>query len=220
MLFRSQTVDTLARDLLELAAIKARNTEAKRDIRREWKAENRPRKSSHAMVGHDEYFGLLDRDIPLKGGRHKVFPVVVGQSGTVNRVRMLTVSDKAVYAVSIWSTHVTEKRLDRRVGNPLTVAGGESVWEKESLMDFFDDRGLLYAYGDENQPCGYFPRRLKGDDGDATGAPITGRHFDDSPWSYLCAAGDPAIVWVDVYPDRDCTLKKGQILYPQLDDTA
>lgn len=214
------TVDTLARDLLELAAIKARNKEARRSIRREWYAENRPQKASGAMVTRDKWFGLLDRDKRLTGHAWNVFAVVAGQHGQVNRVSLRTVNHKATFAVAVFATHVTEKRLNRRVGNPLTVVGGESVWEKESLQDWYEDRSLLYAVGDENQPCGYFPRRFKGDNNNPTGAPITGRHVDDANFSYICAPGTEVLLYVAVYPDRDCTLKKGQLFWAQEDDAV
>jgi hypothetical protein len=214
------TVDTQARDLMELREIIDRNRESRRDVRREWMSQNRPGKHSGNMVVRDEHFGILHNDVTLHGNRWNVIPFIVGQSGQVNRVKIHLVNDQAAFAVAAFATRVTERRLNRRVGNPLTVTGGESAWEKASLQDWFDNRVLLYSAGDENQPCGYFPRRFKNDSGNATGAPITGRHFDDEPWPYECAPGTAAIIYVAIWPDRDCTLKRGQILWPQLDDAV
>jgi len=214
------TVDTQARDLMELREILDRNRDSARDIRREWMVDNRGAKPSGNMVARDELFGLLTRNVPLTGNRWNVFPVIVGQHGSINRVNLRTINDQAKFAVAAFATKITVERLNRRVGNPLTVTGGESAWEKESLQDWYDDRILLYAAGDENQPCGYFPRRFKNDDGDLTGAPITGRHVDDDPWPYICAVGTRALIYLAIYPDRDCTLKRGQILWPQLDDAV
>jgi hypothetical protein len=220
------TVDTLARDFLELAAINARNKEAQRHIRREWFASNRAAKASGAMVVRDELFGLLDRDVALQGDKWNVIPVVVGQQGQVNRVRIRLVNNKAKFSAAVLSKPMTpdgkpgvSKRLMRRVGNPLTTAA-ESVWEQESLQDWFDDDVVLWDAGDGNQPCGYSPRRHRDDNGDVTSAPITGRLDDAQSWSYICAAGTHVLVFLAIYPDRDCTLKRGQILYAQLDDAV
>lgn len=220
------TVDTLARDLLEIAAINARNKEAARHLRREWFASNRATKTSGGMVVRDELFGLLDRNVELQGNAWNVIPVVVGQQGQVNRVRLRLVDDKAEFAVMALSKRMTRDgrpgvsaRLRRRVGNPLTVSA-ESWLEKESLQDWFENDTILWAVGDGKQPAGYTPRRKRNDDDDLTGAPITGRLDDAETWSYICAAGSHVLIYLAIYPDRDCTLKKGQILWPQLDDAV
>lgn len=215
----SLTVDTQARDLLEVAAIIARNAEARRSPRREWFAENRANKPSGNLVERDEHFGQLGQRVALEGNKWNIIPVIVGQHGQVNRVDLRTVNDEAEFAVAFFSREVTRKRLNRRIGNPLTT-GSESVWETSSIQDWFDSRVLLYASGDGKQPCGYFPRRHRDDDGDVTDAPITGRHLDDATWPYICAAGSAVLIYMAIYPDRDCTLQRGQILWPQLDDVV
>lgn len=220
------TVDTLARDLLEVAAINARNKEASRNLRREWFAANRPSKPSHAMVARDELFGLLDRDVDLVANEWNVVPMVVGQQGQVFRTRIRLVNDEAEFAVLVTSKPMTRdgkpgvsKRLKRKVGNPL-VDSAESWMEKESLQDDFDNEVFLWGVGSGRQPAGYSPRRKLNDDGEATGAPITGRLDDFSNWSYVCAAGTHVLVYLAIYPDRDCVLRKGQILWAQLDDVV
>ena len=220
------TVDTLARDLLEVAAINSRDKEASRHIRREYYASNRPVKPSGAMVVRDELFGLRDRDFAMQGGQWNVVPVIVGQQGQVNRTRIRLVDDKAEFAAMVLSKPMTRDgkqgvsaRLRRKIGNPL-VDSAESWLEKEALQDWFEDDTILWAVGDGRQPAGYSPRRKRNDDGDATGAPITGRLDDFENWSYICAAGSHVLIYLAIYPDRDCTLKKGQILWPQLDDAV
>jgi hypothetical protein len=114
---------------------------------------------------------------------------------------------------------MTVKRLAHKIGNPLTTAD-ESVWETSDIQDWFDDRVLLYATGDGKQPCGYGKRRKYDDAGNRTSAAANGRLLDDSPWPYIAAAHTAVIVYVAIYPDQDCTLRRGRILYPQLDDAA
>jgi hypothetical protein len=213
------TVDTMARDLLEVAAIIERNAEARRSPRREWFAENRASKPAGNLVERDEHFGQLGQRVELEGNEWNIIPVIVGQHGQVNRVDLRTTNDEAEFAVAFFSQKVTRKRLNRRIGNPLTTAD-ESVWETGDVQDWFEDRVLLYASGDGKQPCGYFPRRHRNDAGDVTDAPITGQHLDDATWPYICAAGSAVLIYMAIYPDRDCTLRRGQILWPQLDDIA
>lgn len=214
------TVDTQARDLLEVAAIMERNAEARRSPRREWFAENRASKPSGNLVERDENFGQLGQNVALDGNAWNIVPMIVGQQGQINRIDIHTVSDEAEFAVAFFSRHITRKRLNRRIGNPLTTAD-ESVWETGDVQDWMDDRILLYAAGDGKQPCGYGPHRRHRDDvGNVTDAPITGRFVDDAQWAYICAAGTAVLIYMAIYPDRDCTLKRGQLLWPQLDDVV
>lgn len=211
------TVDTLARDLLDLAALMSRDTEARRNIRREFRVDHRPNKRSGAMIERDEYFGILDRDVTLYANRWNFFPVPAGQEGVVKRIRIRTTDDEAEYSVLVLKHEPTEERLDNRIGNPLVISA-ESVLERESLHDWLDSKNILYAAGDGKQPCGYFPRRHRDDDGNVTDAPITGRHTDDGGFDYECDPKNALIVWVAIYPDRDCTVKRGQLLYAQEND--
>lgn len=213
------TIDTQARDLVEVSAILARDADSRRDVRREWMAQNQNKKPSSAMVACDESFGWIDRKVSLEGGKWNIVPVIAGQHGQVNRVDIRLINDEAEFAVAAFSKEMTRKRLNRKIGDPLVVAD-ESVWETSDIQDWFDDRKILYAIGDGKQPCGYGKRRKLNDAGSATGAPLTGRLIDDSPWAYIAAAHTAVIVYVAIYPDRDCVLKKGRILYPQLDDAA
>lgn len=208
------TVDTQSRDLMEVREILERNGSSRRDTRRAWVLQNQPSKASGNMVMADENFGILNTKVRLDGNKWNVFPVVAGQHGQVNKID-LDMVDGAEYAVSCWSKKVTRKQLDNRVGNPLSTAD-ESVWETADLGNLEDN--LLYAAGDGNQPCGYGRRRKLNDAGDATGAPLTGRFIDNATWPYVFAAGTKVLLYVAIYPDRDCVLRRGRIMWPQLDD--
>jgi hypothetical protein len=213
------TVDTQARDLLDLAAIKARNKEAGRSVRREWYAENRPSGSSGNMLMRDQFFGWLRHNVQLTGGQWNEIDVIVGQHGQVNRVDLRTIDHKAKFVVVFASRDISAARAKRRFGNPLTT-GAESWLEQGDVQDLLEERVLLYATGDGKQPCGYWPRRHRNDNDEVTNNPITGRHMDDATWTYIQLPEKPAAMRMLIYPDRDCTLKRGQILYPQLDDVV
>lgn len=220
------TVDTQARDLIEVSAINARDVESRRNIRREWNQSNIPAKHSHALISSDENFGILDRDVHLVANEWNVIPMIVGQHGQINRVDLRMVNDKPEFATMILTKPMTvggkpgiSARLKRRIPNPLAISD-QSWLEDNDVTDWLDDRVILYAAGDGKQPCGYYPRRKKNDAGNATGAPITGRHLDDQNFAYICAPHTQVIVFLAIFPDRDCTLKRGQRLYCQLDSSG
>lgn len=210
------TVDTQARDLMEVREILDRNRSSRRDTRRAWVLQNQPTKASGNMIEADENFGILPNKIRLDGNQWNVFAVPAGQHGQVGKVDLRMV-DGAEYAVSVWARKVTRKGLNNRVGNPLTT-GDESVWETADLGTWEDD--LLYAVGDGKQPCGYGRRRKLDDAGNPTGAPLTGRHIDKATWPYVFAAGTKVLLYIAIYPDRDDVLKRGRILWAQLDDAV
>lgn len=208
------TVDTQARDLMEVREILERNSSSRRDTRRAWVLQNQPSKASGNMVMADENFGILSTKVRLEGNKWNVFPVIAGQHGQINKVD-LVMRNGVEYVVSAWSKKVTRKQLNNRVGNPLST-GDESVWETADLGGLEDN--LLYAAGDGNQPCGYGRRRKLNDAGNPTGAPLTGRFIDEATWPYVFAAGTKVLLYVAIYPDRDCVLRRGRIMWAQLDD--
>jgi peptidoglycan hydrolase-like protein with peptidoglycan-binding domain len=214
------TVDTQARDLLEVVAINQRNKDAQRHIRREWFAENRASKPSGNMVSSDELSGRLAQDVRLSGGQWNIVDIPAGQAGTVNATDIRLTNHKAEFAVAFVSRDLTEKTLKRVIGNPL-VTSGESIWETNNrAAKWIRDKVILYAAGDGKNPCGYFPRRHRGDDDAVTDAPITGEHYDAMTWPYIALPNKPAYIRLAIWPDRDCTLKRGKILYAQLNDVV
>jgi len=216
------TVDSQARDLLEVAAVIARNADARRDIRREWFAANRPRRSSGAMISRDEFFGRLSQKVALDGNAWNLVPIVVGQQGQVNRVDIHLTGPATTFAVAFFATHVHRGELRQRIGDPLAaVADGADAWyERDRNNDWFDNRVLLYAAGTHEQPCGYWPRKHTNNAGVTTSAPVTGHWQDDASWPYIMDPYAPAVIWMAIYPSANTTLKAGQILWAQEDDTV
>lgn len=215
------TVDTQARDLVEVREILARNAESRRDPRREWMAQNQTKKPSSAMIACDENFGWIDRKIPLKGGQWNRFPVIGGQQGQVNRVDV-RLADDVEFSMVVLSKMKSERWMHSKVPNPLS--GGpddnEGPWETADIQDLLDDKTILYASGEGADPCGYGSKHKYGRAGTRTSAPLIGRHLDDAPWPYIAAAHTAVIEWVMIYVPSDTAVKKGRIVYPQLNDTA
>jgi len=215
------TVDSQARPLMEVRQVIARNRDSRRDVRREWMVANRGVKPSGNMISRDEHFGILDTPRSLDGNEWNVFPLVAGQMGQINRVDIRTTDDEAEFCVAIFSHEVTRALLQRKVGDPFPMSDvGESVWDAVDYDAFFDRRILLYAAGTVEQPCGYGRRKKFGPAGHRTSAPLTGNFIDDGGFPYITDAFSDPVVWVAIYPDRDCKVRRGQLLYVQEDDVV
>jgi hypothetical protein len=221
------SVDTLARDLLELSQVIARNRASRRNIRREWNAENRANGPSHNQITFDEDGGVLNHDRRLQGGQWNVVPIIAGQTGILERVDLLLTNRKAEFCMAIASVKFSPTKARRRFGNPFVVnSNGESWVEIRNIQDLLDNKRLLYVAGDGNQPLGYDPRRKFSDKTDANGdpirtsAPITGRYRDDAGVPYKTPSDRNPLVWLLIWPDRDCTLQSGRLLYKSEDDAV
>lgn len=216
------TIDTRARDLLEVQQIMERNRESLRDIRREWIAENRPNSHSGNMITwDDEIGGIMPYNKACPANRWTVIQVPVGQAGQINRVRLRTKTSAAAYSVAVFRVPVTHKQLMARIGNPLATFGDGDLrwWEDEAkLGDWWENRKILYHVGDFKQPCGYWPAKHTSDAGRITTHPITGKWSDDDPWPYLSAAEEPSILYLAIYPDRATVLESGRLFYKQPED--
>jgi peptidoglycan hydrolase-like protein with peptidoglycan-binding domain len=218
------TVDTQARDFLELAALKKRNRDARRDIRREWYAANRSSKPSGNMTPRDEFFGRLHQVEHVTGGAWHVYPMPAGQSGMINRVHIQTYDAETPFAMVIiaeaHSEEQLERELERRIPNPLAAVpdGTPPWWEQDKNKKWFRDRTLLYAAGTHEQPCGYWPGKHTDAKGDTTTAPVTGEWIYDNPFPYLTGEFAPGVVWMGFWAPADTKIKPGQQLWAQEDD--
>jgi hypothetical protein len=213
-------VDTQARDALTLREIIERNRDSRRDPRREWLASNQATKPSGNVPARDEWFGKLDRNAHLIGGRWNTIYIITGYSGTVNRTHLVTINDPAEFCFAVFSGNVTEAQLQHRLGNPFPVdpVTGETVWDDTALDDWFEDKILRYAFGNEKQPGGYGRRKKYGNNGHRTTAPLTGTYIDDSSWTYLSTGDRRPFITLAIYPDRDCILRRGQVFDALVDD--
>lgn len=152
----SATVDTRARDAMEVWEVIARNVESRRDPSRR---ENRRRRSSTIekdSIGEwDEIGGLLGVDVDLEAGWN-VFPVVAAMEGTISRIRLKVQHDEdgREFAVAVFGRTVSADLLNNMVPHPLSK-GADKIWEKR--RDDFDDMWMLYSAGTREQPCGYQP---------------------------------------------------------------
>lgn len=213
-------VDTQARDALTIGEVVARNREARSNPSREWiRTHRRSTSAPDALVGWSEVGGQVYTKQLLDGDKWNVIPVVAGQEGTISELHLRLVNDEPKFVVAVFGFHVTRALLARKIGNPFNADPdtGESKWTNSDIQDWLhDEKLLLYAAGDDKQPCGYYPRKRTNDDGDITDAPITGKFFDEAGFSYRTFQNP--VVYLAIYPDRNCVLPAQRVFKPQMDD--
>lgn len=212
-------VDSQARDALHIGQLIERNRESRANPAREWiRTHRRSTSAPDALIGWAEIGGEVYTRQTLTGNRWNIIPVVAGQEGTIARLRIKLVNNEAKFVVGVFGFRVRRADLAAKIGNPFhTNDDGESKWTSPGVQDWLHDKKLLlYAAGDANQPCGYWPRSRLNDEGEESGAPITGIWRDDASFSYRTFA-DP-VLFLAIYPDRNCVLKPQRVFWPQMDD--
>lgn len=203
------TVDTRARDTMEVWQVIQRNRESRRDPGRMWIRSHRSSSIHNDALNEWDSMGGQIQDTPLKGGQWNQVGFVGGQAGTVARLR-LRVDEPCEYVACLTGRQIPTTRLDLRIGNPLTAAGTER-WTDQDIQDDLDENWfMLYVAGDDSQPLGYWPKR-KG----AAGASLTGLWKDDAGVSYFTF--DDCSLYLSIFPAQDCTLQGGRIAWNQLE---
>lgn len=210
-------VDTRARDALQVWEVQARNRESRQNPARAFELNHRSSMMpKDAIIEFDENGGTLDRSLTWMQQGWNHFPVVAGQEGTVAWLKIHTgaeASDPCEFVCAVTQQEVTDEKWAALIGDPLTPVGYKR-WVNEDVRAQLDDRYvLLYTAGSDENPCGYFPSKKVGDDGVATGDPLTGRWEDAASWSYRTAR-EP-VLWVSVYVKHATRLRDGRIFKNQ-----
>lgn len=210
-------VDTRARDSMAVWEVIARNREAKKSLRHAWIQENRSStQTKDSTTPWDEVGGVLPDPIDLAGDDWTVFPLIAGQEGTLGWLDMNT-NPNAEFVMAIFGDPITERRLRRLIGNPLTPAGSRR-WASERIRRILTTRHLmLYVAGSNKEPLGYFPKKKGGEDdnGNKGSVPLTGRWRDEAQIRYF--TGKHPVLYVAVFADRDTRVPRGRIAWPQLE---
>jgi hypothetical protein len=211
------TVDTRARDTMAAWECITRNRESRHNPARAWHRQNRQSgMQKDAYIEWDEISGVLDDSVHLEGDTWNVIPVLAGQGGTVRHIRIALDSDVR-FSVSVTARSIRAARMNHLVPAPLTEAGSER-WDKQWVRNALDDRGWVYQAGKFEQRCGYWPGVETGDDGDPSGDPINGQWQDDAGFGYHTFA-EP-VLYVAIWPEADCRLRAGRIMWNQLEAGA
>ena len=92
---------------------------------------------------------------------------------------------------------------------------GSGRWT-DVMSEDIDSRLLLFAAGDAEQPCGYYPgNKVDYETGEPSGDPVTGTFLDSGGFDYWTF--EQPVLWVAVYPKNDCKLKPQRVLWPVLE---
>lgn len=140
--------------------------------------------------------GLIPKGTILTAGWN-VVRFLGGEYGTVAETVLTTVSSAQEFAAAVFGKKVSPDDLDRMVWNPLTQ---HTPFDPNA--DDLDDAGMLAAWGQKDQPCGYYPHEKSNIDG--TSYPLTGRFRDDAGFTF--ASNHVPWLWLAVWVGGGCTL--------------
>jgi hypothetical protein len=217
------TGDTGYRDVFDLSQALDRNVESRRSPYREFVAANRGWKPPGNLTTRDRFFGKTYQDVKLRGGRWNQVPFIMGQQGTVGRTDIRLANLVTEHCGAVFVKPVSPANLQRLVGDPFAVdENGQTGWEREGNDFLFDQRTLLYLYGQGAQPGGYGWKKgyYSDEEHTRTPNPLTGQHLDDASWPYVTAPAYAPLAFFLVYPKRSCTLKRGRLFYALEDDVT
>lgn len=202
-------VDTQARDTMAVNEIIDRNRESRRDPARNWARNYRSSGNVNDVVSEwDSAGGELPDDVPLRGGEWTVIGLPAGQEGVVQRIRV-RLDNPTEFGMALFGKKIEATKLNNRLGNPLNPSD-KANWQDAGILDDLDENHfLLGQWGDDLQPCGYWPRAK--DDGGT----LNGIFKDDASIPFF--AFDDCSLFLAIYPAQDTTLKGGRILKNQLE---
>lgn len=200
-------VDTQARDAMQVWEIIARNRESRSTAARLKAGMRSSTEVKDSINIWDEVGGLVDGDVALDVGWN-VIPVVSGQEGSVSRLRV-RMEDEIEFAVAVFGRKIGKRRLTALIGNPLSEEGTKR-WQRQKISRQLQERGIIYAAGTNEEPCGYSP----GTKTDKN--PLRGVHLDDAGFSYRTMPGSP-VLWVALWVPEETKLKAGWIMKQQLE---
>jgi PKD repeat protein len=206
-------VDERARDLPTLAAIIARNKEAKTDPARRLIRNQQGKATQDTVVqwNCENGAGVMQR-MALYSRLWSVFAVSAAQVGQIVEVHART-EPATRFAFGIFSRRPTSNDMNLIVGDPLADSGvgsfGKFTVENERLLDF----GVIECWGQFDQACGYWPLAETDNQGNKV-APLTGKMKDVGGWNYECET--PPFLWVAVWAE-DSTFFEGRLEQLQTD---
>lgn len=110
-------VDTKGRDALAVMQIIEANEESRRNPARQWIRQRRGTDAMHAIVEFSETGGEIYNKIDCPANEFTVFPVVAGQSGSINRFQLQTTNSKTEFVCALFAKKPTAGYLGK-IGDP------------------------------------------------------------------------------------------------------
>lgn len=198
-------VDTRARDAWNTAQRIEGNREARRDPERKFfrdLASSTIQKDAIAPFSHQ---GGRINDVTLKAGKWTLVEFFAGDEGILQRLEFETNPNAEVYGI-VCAKNIWPRVMERAIGDPSTVEGGER-WSDESVFDMLRrDHGMLFAFGTPAEPGGYSPGYK------SKGHPLTGRVIDAAGVNYFTY--DAPVLRMLAFADRDTKIPGGRIAEP------
>jgi hypothetical protein len=152
----SLTVDTRARDAMEVWAIHERNQAAKHTLRRSWVlSQTRSGSSADSIQPWDRIGGRLGFPVVVAGQKWVRFPMVMGKEGQVRDLDMTLEKPACEWYLAIFGTNVHPDLMHDLVGDPSTDEGRRN-WRRHKPQ-LREKHLLLYAAGTPAAPLGYDP---------------------------------------------------------------
>ena len=195
------TVDTQARDLPTLAAVRQRNKDATDPARalRGKRTSSRTQPDLRPIWDAESGAGRIP-SFPKSASSWSVVRVPAGQAGTIATLTMSTTGSPSRFATAIFGRPITAADMDRLVGEPLEPDGdGGSKWD--SNVTALEAEGLLAAFGGPDQAAGYYPG-TDPDSGSEGSHTLTGRLVDNG--GFLFDSLYPPWLWVAVWTELSC----------------
>lgn len=210
-------IDTKARDLITLAEVVQRNAASRISPSRQFIREHRGTDANQALTSWSEIGGYIYAGIDCDADNWTVFPVIAGQEGEIAKLHLRLHDNACEFVTAIFAKRPTRAWLNSVISNPFAKAGdNQPKWTREATRARLDSRLLLYVAGAEDQPCGYWPGQKTGDDGEPSGDSVTGVWQDDANFHYHTF--EQPVLYVAIYPKQACTVNRGRILWPQLEE--
>jgi hypothetical protein len=182
---------------------------ARRNTDKLWWNQNRS-SSKVSDVGEFDEIGGQINPVPIEADTYKVFRVLAGQIGMIEKLRIRTSEDESEFVVAIFGLPITAGKLASVCPDPLNDKQG---WI-DSMDDLNDTHRLLYIAGEPGDPGGYSPGRK------SEGHALTGNLFDEAGFAYKTSQPDKFRPWlyVAVYANQDGYVvggDQGRILWNQ-----
>lgn len=125
-----------------------------------------------------------------------VLRIPLGEVGSISKTEFVANNPEAKYSIGVFDRIVHPSFL-------LRVNGGHPGDNEKYWETFDEDRGLMIAWGQQNQMCGYWPGQQPGED-EEDPDPWTGRMIDSSSWNFW--SSKPPWVWVAFWSDKATTI--------------
>jgi peptidoglycan hydrolase-like protein with peptidoglycan-binding domain len=191
------TVDEHARDMLTVAAIRARDRSVTDPVRRLRHNRRASRIVPDRAVPWDfEAGGGIIPRFVLAAGLWSVVRIPAASAGTVVQAILTTESPATKFAVAVFNQPVTPANIKPIVPNPLAVTD----WATGLA-----GKGLVVAWGQQGQGEGYYPGS------EDAGGTVTGQMNDSGSWQFQSLV--PPWLWVAIFSPVQ-TIVSGR-LYPQ-----